>query len=66
MERAVLVYTTFPSLVEAEAVGKVIVERKLAACVNILPRVVGQKLPSRRCESERELLTQKPHENHRF
>ncbi len=41
MERAVLVYTTFPSLVEAEAVGKVIVERRLAACVNILPGMVS-------------------------
>lgn len=41
MERAVLVYTTFPSLVEAEAVGKVIVERRLAACVNILPGMIS-------------------------
>lgn len=41
MERAVLVYTTFPSLVEAEAVGKVIVERKLAACVNIIPGMIS-------------------------
>jgi periplasmic divalent cation tolerance protein len=34
MDRAVFVYTTFPSLVEAEAAAKVIVERKLAACAN--------------------------------
>jgi len=40
MERAVLVYTTWPSIVEAEAAGRTIVERRLAACVNILPRVV--------------------------
>jgi periplasmic divalent cation tolerance protein len=39
MERAVLVYTTWPSIVEAEAAGRKIVERRLAACVNILPRV---------------------------
>ena len=37
MERAVLVYTTWPSIVEAEAAGRKIVERRLAACVNILP-----------------------------
>jgi hypothetical protein len=40
MERAVLVYTTWPSIVEAEQAGRTIVERRLAACVNILPRVV--------------------------
>ncbi len=37
MERAVLVYTTWPSVVEAERSGRVLVERRLAACVNILP-----------------------------
>ena len=36
MERAVFVYTTYPSLVEAEKAGRAIVERRLAACVNIL------------------------------
>jgi len=36
MERAVLVYTTWPSIVEAEVAGRAIVERRLAACVNIL------------------------------
>ena len=41
MERAVLVYTTWPSIVEAERAGRVIVERKLAACVNILPGMVS-------------------------
>jgi periplasmic divalent cation tolerance protein len=41
MERAVLVYTTWPSLVEAERVGRQIVERRLAACVNILPGMVS-------------------------
>ena len=37
MERPVLVYTTYPSLVEAEAAGRVLAEKGLAACVNILP-----------------------------
>jgi periplasmic divalent cation tolerance protein len=37
MERPVLVYTTYPSLVEAERTGRLLVEQGLAACVNILP-----------------------------
>jgi periplasmic divalent cation tolerance protein len=41
MERAVLVYTTWPSVVEAEAAGRQIVERRLAACVNILPGMIS-------------------------
>lgn len=41
MERAVLVYTTWPSIVEAEGAGRRIVERRLAACVNILPGMVS-------------------------
>ena len=41
MERAVLVYTTWPSIVEAEAAGREIVEKRLAACVNILPGMIS-------------------------
>jgi periplasmic divalent cation tolerance protein len=41
MERAVLVYTTWPSLVEAERSGRALVERRLAACVNILPGMIS-------------------------
>jgi len=41
MERAVIVYTTWPSIVEAEKAGRVIVERRLAACVNILPGMIS-------------------------
>ena len=41
MERAVFVYTTYPSLVEAERAGRRIVERRLAACVNILPGMIS-------------------------
>src|SRR4051812_25939802 len=41
MERAVLLYTTWPSIVEAEAAGKEIVQRRLAACVNILPGMIS-------------------------
>ena len=41
MERATLVYTTFPSIVEAEKVGRALVERRLCACVNILPGMIS-------------------------
>jgi periplasmic divalent cation tolerance protein len=41
MERTVFVYTTWPALVEAERAGRAIVERRLAACVNILPGMVS-------------------------
>jgi len=41
MERAVFVYTTYPSIVEAEQAGRSIVERRLAACVNILPGMIS-------------------------
>jgi periplasmic divalent cation tolerance protein len=40
-ERVVFVYTTFPSLVEAERAGRSLVERRLCACVNILPGMVS-------------------------
>ena len=41
MERAVFVYTTYPSIVEAEQGGRALVEQRLAACVNILPGMVS-------------------------
>ena len=41
MERAVLVYTTFPSIVEAERAGRSLVERRLCACVNIFPGMIS-------------------------
>lgn len=41
MERAVFVYTTYPSVVEAETAGRALVERRLCACVNILPGMVS-------------------------
>jgi periplasmic divalent cation tolerance protein len=41
MERAVLVYTTFPSIVEAERAGRTLAERRLCACVNILPGMIS-------------------------
>ena len=40
-ERAVFVYTTYPSIVEAEEAGRTLVEQRLCACVNILPGMVS-------------------------
>ena len=40
-ERVVVVYTTLPSVVEAERIGRELVERRLCACVNILPGMVS-------------------------
>ena len=40
-ERAVFVYTTFPSIVEAELAGRELVQARLCACVNILPGMVS-------------------------
>jgi periplasmic divalent cation tolerance protein len=37
----VLIYTTHPSLAEAERIGKAVLEQRLAACVNILPGMVS-------------------------
>jgi len=36
-DKPVLVYSTFPSPEAAEVVGRALVERRLAACINILP-----------------------------
>lgn len=33
----VLIYTTYPSLVEASKAGRALVETGLCACVNIIP-----------------------------
>ena len=41
MERAVFVYTTYPSVVEAERAGRALVEQHLCACVNILPGMIS-------------------------
>jgi periplasmic divalent cation tolerance protein len=41
MDRAVFVYTSYPSPVEAEKAGRTIVHKRLAACANILPGMVS-------------------------
>ena len=37
MEKALLVYTTFPDIEVAERLGRELVASKLAACVNLIP-----------------------------
>jgi periplasmic divalent cation tolerance protein len=41
MHETVLVYTTWPSTVQAEAAGRALVGKRLCACVNILPGMVS-------------------------
>lgn len=40
-DNAILIYTTFPSIEEAESAGSQLVHSKLAACVNIFPSMVS-------------------------
>jgi periplasmic divalent cation tolerance protein len=41
LERVVFLYTTYPSIVEAQQAGRLLVERRLCACVNILPGMMS-------------------------
>jgi periplasmic divalent cation tolerance protein len=41
MDTPLLVYTTYPSLVEAEKAARALVEAGLAACANIVPEMVS-------------------------
>ena len=40
-DQVVEISTTYPSLVEAERAGRALVERRLCACVNILPGMIS-------------------------
>jgi len=40
-DKPILIYATFPDLAAAERIGAEMVERGLAACVNILPGMVS-------------------------
>lgn len=39
--QAVMIYSTYPSIAEAQTAGRTLVERRLCACVNILPGMVS-------------------------
>ncbi|MGB3273416.1 MAG: divalent-cation tolerance protein CutA [Xanthobacteraceae bacterium] len=41
MARAVFIYSTMPDPATAETIGRALVERRLAACVNIIPGMVS-------------------------
>jgi periplasmic divalent cation tolerance protein len=40
-DRAILVYTTFPTFDDAKRTGEALVAAKLAACVNIFPHMLA-------------------------
>ena len=40
-ERIVFVYTTWPSVVEAEQAARILLEAQVAACVNIIPGMIS-------------------------
>jgi len=39
IKRMCLIYSTFPAIDDAKRVGKILVEERLAACVNIIPKI---------------------------
>jgi periplasmic divalent cation tolerance protein len=40
-DRPVLIYSTFPTQEEAEKAGSVLLDKRLAACINIVPGMVS-------------------------
>jgi periplasmic divalent cation tolerance protein len=40
-DKLVLIYSTYPSVAEAERIGSALVDQGLAACVNILPSMTA-------------------------
>ena len=57
-DKPVVIYATFPSPAEAERIGGVLVERGLAACVNIFPQMTAIYIweSARQRESETAML----------
>ena len=56
MENSLLVFVTVPSLKEGERIGEKLVEKKLAACVNIVPHLYSIFFWQGKIEKEGELL----------
>ena len=57
-DKPVVIYATFPSPAEAERIGGALVERGLAACVNIFPQMTAIYIweGARQRESETAML----------
>ena len=55
-DRAVLVYVTCPSNAEAGRIGGLLVERRLAACINILPEMTSIYRWEGKLQTEREAV----------
>ena len=57
-DKLVVIYATFPSPTEAERIGGALVERGLAACVNIFPQMTAIYIweGARQRESETAML----------
>ena len=57
-DKPVVIYATFPSAADAERIGGLLVERGLAACVNIFPQMTAIYIwqGARQRESEAAML----------
>ena len=53
-DKPVLIYSTFPSAAEAERIGAALVDRGLAACVNIFPGMTAIYIWQGKRQSESE------------
>lgn len=53
---ATLIYVTVGSLEEAKTIGASLVERRLAACVNILPEMISQYRWDGAVQSDKEVV----------
>ncbi len=54
VNKLILIYTTFATEAEAEKVGSVLVDARLAACVNIFPGMTSIYEWEGRCEQTKE------------
>jgi periplasmic divalent cation tolerance protein len=56
-EESILVFSTFPDADTAQRVGRILVEEKLAACVNLLPQMESIYRWKGAVETAQEVLT---------
>ena len=55
-ELAIIVFCTFPNLEEAKSIAPVLVEKKLAACCSILPRILSYYTWDSKLKESEEIL----------